>query len=62
MAEAFAKMLEHIQQSENRLDQLQAAMCKIDPNFCKKEYDKLCLEDLDVIGRADMDAAGTEQK
>ncbi|WP_296243785.1 MULTISPECIES: serine O-acetyltransferase [unclassified Psychrobacter] len=62
VAEAFAKMLEHIQQSENRLDQLQAAMCKIDPNFCKKEYDKLCLEDLDVIGRTDMDAAGTEQK
>lgn len=62
VAEAFAKMLEHIQQSENRLDQLQAAMCKIDPNFCKKEYDKLCLEDLDVIGRADMDAAGTKQK
>lgn len=62
VAEAFAKMLEHIQQSENRLDQLQAAMCKIDPDFCKKEYDKLCLGDLDVIGRADMDAAGTEQK
>lgn len=62
VAEAFAKMLEHIQQSENRLDQLQAAMCKIDPNFCKKEYDKLCLEDIDVIGRADMDEIGTEQK
>ena len=62
VAEAFAKMLEHIQQSENRLDQLQAAMCKIDPDFCKKEYDKLCLEDLDVIGRTDMDDIGTEQK
>ena len=62
VAEAFAKMLEHIQQSENRLDQLQSAMCKIDPNFCKKEYDKLCLEDLDVIGRSDMAAAGSEQK
>ncbi|WP_410477336.1 serine O-acetyltransferase [Psychrobacter sp. ANT_WB68] len=62
VAEAFAKMLEHIQQSENRLDQLQTAMCKIDPDFCKKEYDKLCLEDLDVIGRTDMDAAGAEQK
>ncbi len=55
VAEAFAKMLEHIQQSENRLDQLQAAMCKLDPDFCKKEYDKLCLEDLDVIGQEDMD-------
>ena len=62
VAEAFAKMLEHIQQSENRLDQLQAAMCKIDPDFCKKEYDKLCLEDLDVIGRTDMDDIGTKQK
>ncbi len=62
VAEAFAKMLEHIQQSENRLDQLQAAMCKIDPDFCKKEYDKLCLEDIDVIGPADMDEIGTEQK
>ena len=62
VAEAFAKMLEHIQQSENRLDQLQAAMCKIDPDFCKKEYDKLCLEDLDVIGRNDMEDIGTEQK
>ena len=54
VAEAFAKMLEHIQQSENRLDQLQEAMCKIDPTFCKKEYDKLCLEDIDVIGRNDL--------
>ena len=62
VAEAFAKMLEHIQQSENRLDQLQAAMCKIDPDFCKKQYDKLCLEDLDVIGKSDMDDIGTEQE
>ncbi len=57
VAEAFAKMLEHIQQSENRLDQLQDAMCKIDPNFCKKDYDKLCLKDLDVIGQSDMHQA-----
>ena len=57
VAEAFAKMLEHIQQSENRLDQLQDAMCKLDPEFCKKDYDKLCLKDLDVIGDSDMDAA-----
>lgn len=55
VTEAFAKMLEHIKQSENRLDQLQAAMCQLDPNFCKKEYDKLCLEDLDIIRRADID-------
>lgn len=59
VAEAFAKMLEHIQQSESRLDQLQEAMCKLDPNFCQKEYDRLCLEDLDVIDREALD---TEHK
>ncbi|WP_299184547.1 serine O-acetyltransferase [uncultured Psychrobacter sp.] len=57
VAEAFAKMLNHIQQSEKRLDQLQKAMCKIDPDFCQKEYDKLCLEDIDVIDREDMNEA-----
>lgn len=62
VAEAFAKMLEHIQQSESRLDQLQAAMCKMDPNFCKKQYEKLCLEDLDVIGQSNVDKADAEQK
>lgn len=62
VAEAFAKMLEHIQQSENRLDQLQAAMCQLDPDFCKKEYDKLCLEDLDVIGRTEVDEADATLK
>ncbi|MBE0441668.1 serine O-acetyltransferase [Psychrobacter sp. AOP42-A1-21] len=60
VAEAFAKMLEHIQQSENRLDQLQAAMCKIDPSFCKKEYDKLCLEEFDVIGKDEADDIAAE--
>ncbi|WP_350656305.1 serine O-acetyltransferase [Psychrobacter sp. S1-30-MNA-CIBAN-0213] len=62
VAEAFAKMLDHIQQSERRLDQLQEAMCKIDPDFCQKEYDKLCLEDLDVIDREDVDEAGDKQQ
>ncbi len=62
VAEAFAKMLEHIRQSETRLDQLQAAMCKIDPEFCKKEYDKLCLEDIDVISQDDMNKVEVEQK
>ncbi|MDO5769908.1 MAG: serine O-acetyltransferase [Psychrobacter sp.] len=49
VAQAFAKMLDHIQQSEARLDELQAAICKLDPDFCKKDYEKLCVEDLDVI-------------
>ena len=62
VAEAFAKMLEHIQQSETRLDQMQQAMCKLDPEFCQKQYDKLCLEDIDVIGQSDLDQADTTEK
>lgn len=62
VAEAFAKMLEHIQQSETRLDQLQAAMCKLDPEFCQKEYDKLCLEDIDVIDQNDVNQADATNK
>lgn len=62
VTEAFAKMLEHIQQSENRLDQLQAAMCQIDPEFCKKQYDKLRLEDFDVIDGADLDKTDDKLK
>lgn len=49
VAQAFQKMLTHIQQSEKRLDELQNAICKIDPNFCKKQYDILKAKDLGVI-------------
>ncbi|WP_131668890.1 serine O-acetyltransferase [Psychrobacter pygoscelis] len=49
VAEAFAKMLEHIQQSEARLDELQAAICRLDPDFCQKDYEKLSAKDLDVL-------------
>ncbi|GAA0315730.1 serine O-acetyltransferase [Psychrobacter aestuarii] len=59
VADAFAKMLEHIRQSETRLDQMQAAMCKMDPDFCKKEYDKLSAEDLGVIGTKDKNQQNT---
>lgn len=49
VASAFAKMLDHIQQSEARLDELQAAICKLDPSFCAKDYKKLSAAELDVI-------------
>ena len=45
----FIKMLEHIRQSEARLDELQSAMCRLDPNFCKKQYTKLDVRDLDAV-------------
>lgn len=49
VAQAFKKMLVHIQQSERRLDEMQQAICRLDPNFCKKEYNMLKAKDLGVI-------------
>lgn len=49
VALTFLKLLEHIRQSEARLDELQAAICKVDPNFCKKQYPKLKITDLDAV-------------
>lgn len=49
VALTFVKMLEHIRQSEARLDELQSAMCKLDPNFCRKQYAKLDITDLDAV-------------
>lgn len=51
VADAFAKMLNHIQQSEARLDELQAAICKLDPSFCDKEYQRLSAKELDVLAK-----------
>lgn len=49
IAQTFIKMLEHIRQSEARLDELQTAICKLDPDFCRKNYAKLQAKDLDVL-------------
>ena len=49
VALTFLKLLEHIRQSEARLDELQNAICKVDPNFCKKQYPKLEITDLDAV-------------
>lgn len=49
IAQTFIKMLEHIRQSEARLDELQTAICKLDPNFCQKNYAKLQAKDLGVL-------------
>lgn len=49
VALTFLKLLEHIRQSEARLDELQTAICKLDPTFCKKHYAKLSVSDLDAV-------------
>lgn len=49
VAEAFSKMLNHIQQSETRINELQKALCKLDPDFKPKDCEKLSSEDLELI-------------
>lgn len=52
IALTFLKMLEHIRQSEKRLDELQNAICRLDPTFCKKDYPILQEKDLQIINNS----------
>lgn len=49
VAEAFSKVLSHIQQSETRINELQTALCKLDPTFKPKNCVKLSVDELEVI-------------
>lgn len=49
VALTFIKFLEHIRQSDARIDELQNAICKLDPSFCKQQYAKLNVSDLDAV-------------
>ena len=49
VAEAFSKVLSHIQQSETRINELQTALCKLDPTFKPKDCVKLSVDELEVI-------------
>ncbi|PNK59686.1 serine O-acetyltransferase [Psychrobacter sp. FDAARGOS_221] len=51
VAEAFTKILNHIQQSEKRISELQQALSKLDPSFKPSDTDSkvLSAEELDII-------------
>uniref|UniRef100_A5WEV0 Serine acetyltransferase n=1 Tax=Psychrobacter sp. (strain PRwf-1) TaxID=349106 RepID=A5WEV0_PSYWF len=49
VAEAFSKMLSHIQQSETRISEMQEALCRLDPNFKPKDCHKISADEIDVI-------------
>jgi len=49
VAEAFSKVLSHIQQSETRINELQTALCKLDPTFKPKDCVKLSVDELEVM-------------
>lgn len=49
VAEAFSKVLSHIQQSEARINELQKALCKLDPSFKPEDCKKITMDDIDMI-------------
>lgn len=49
VATSIAKLLTHIQAQDKRIDELQNAICRLDPSFCKSKIDNICKEDLAVL-------------
>lgn len=49
VATSIAKLLAHIQAQDERIDQLQNALCRLDPNFCKSQNEPLCKDDLAIL-------------
>ncbi len=45
---AFTTMLQHIQESEARIVELQQAIRKIDPSYCETEVKRLSADEIDV--------------
>ncbi|WP_296403010.1 serine O-acetyltransferase [Psychrobacter sp.] len=52
VAEAFRKVLNHIQQSEARINELQNALIKLDPTFKPKDLNKIADDDLEIINNS----------
>ncbi|MFA9485646.1 MULTISPECIES: serine O-acetyltransferase [unclassified Moraxella] len=49
VATSIAALLAHIQNQDKRIDELQSAICKLDPDFCQQAHSPICKEDLDVL-------------
>lgn len=51
VAEALNKILEHLQQSECRIEELQKAIRKLDPTFTPKKSKQLSVDDIEAINK-----------
>lgn len=49
VATSIAALLAHIQNQDRRIDELQNAICKLDPEFCSQAIELICKDDLDVL-------------
>lgn len=51
---SIAKLLVHIQAQDKKIDELQNALCRLDPNFCKSDTSNLRKDDLAVLNDDDI--------
>lgn len=49
VATSISVLLDHIQAQDKRIDTLQSALCKLDPNFNEQQCKPLEAEDLDIL-------------
>lgn len=49
VATSIAKLLDHIQEQDKRINELQNALCRLDPTFCKSPCHAITPDDLDVL-------------
>lgn len=49
VATSIAKLLTHIQSQDKRIDELQNAICRLDPSFCKSNIHNICKDDLAIL-------------
>ncbi len=49
VATSISVLLDHIQAQDKRIDDLQAALCRLDPNFCQTQSKPLEAQDLDIL-------------
>lgn len=49
VASSIAALLDHIQAQDARIEALQNAICRLDPNFCQEKSRVISADDLDVL-------------
>ncbi|MDO4700759.1 MAG: serine O-acetyltransferase [Moraxella sp.] len=49
VASSIAALLDHIQAQDARIEALQEAICRLDPNFCQSKTKAISADDLDVL-------------
>lgn len=49
VVESFKTLIEHLNHTDNQINTLKDAMCKLDPEFCPKKLESLTEKDVDIF-------------